>query len=248
MKVLIADDESTIRNGMADMIRAMDIGLEVTASAADGAEALALAELHHPQLILADINMPHMNGLELMEKLQAVVPYGKVIVVSGYHEFEYARAAMRLRAFDYLLKPVKEAQLKETLLRAKEEYEGRMRELKQMNLQMTEGEDAVAKAVQYVKEHYAQPDLSLALVAEQCYLSQSSLSRGLKQKTGMGFSDYLNSIRLNQARLLLTHCREMTILEVSRQAGFSSQHYFCRVFKQQEGISPSDYRMKGSMG
>lgn len=242
MKLLIADDEAIIRRGMEKMIQSFDGNYQIS-TAADGREAIRLIEEYRPEIILADINMPHINGLDLIQQAQEFVPNTKFIIISGYHEFEYAKRAVQMQVFDYLLKPVKELQLREVLVKAAKAYETRIQELKQLNLlQPSEEMDLISQLISKMKLYYTHDNLNLQSIAKELHASQGYLSRGLKQRLGMGFSDYLTNLRLEKARFLLKHQKELTILEISRQAGFSSQHYFCRVFKQTMGLSPTDYR------
>ena len=242
MKLLIADDEAVIRRGMERMISSFQYDFEIL-TARDGAEALEVIRNHKPQLILADINMPHINGLDMISQARELVPESKIIIISGYHEFDYAQKAMELKVSEYLLKPVKEAQLRSVLQKACASYRQRQQELKLLNmLAPQESADIIAQMIEEMKQKFSDESLCLQVLAEKFHVSQSYLSRGLKQRIGMGFSDYLNSLRLEKAKLLLLSSINLTILEVSLQAGFSSQHYFCRVFRQTEGVSPTEYR------
>jgi two-component system, response regulator YesN len=115
LKVLIADDEPNIREGIRDSIEWNEVGMEIVAEAEDGEEALELALEHEIDLLLVDLNMPIMNGLALVKKLRQDLPGCRVLVISGYDEFSYAQEALRLQVDDYLLKPVKPEKLLEVL-------------------------------------------------------------------------------------------------------------------------------------
>ena len=104
-KALIADDEEIIRSGLSRLL-ARDPDLEVAALAEDGEQALELAAERLPDLLLVDINMPFLNGLEFIERLEGVLRGAVIIVITGYDDFSYAQQALRLGVFDYLLKPV----------------------------------------------------------------------------------------------------------------------------------------------
>jgi len=120
-KVLIADDEPKIRRGIRSVLERLDSEIEVVAEAGDGEAALALAEETIPDILFIDIRMPFLNGLELIEKLSALLHDWIIIIVSGHDEFEYARKAVSLKVFEYLLKPVQEDEIKRTLEHAKNE-------------------------------------------------------------------------------------------------------------------------------
>lgn len=110
-RLLIADDEESIREGVAGFVRQSCPAWEVAALAQDGREALALARDTLPDAVLTDITMPHMNGLEFLESLSDLLPEAKLLVLSGYDQFEYAVQALRLGVSDYLLKPLDTAKL-----------------------------------------------------------------------------------------------------------------------------------------
>ncbi|MGI6031139.1 MAG: response regulator transcription factor [Eubacteriales bacterium] len=116
--VLIADDEKIIREGLRHAVENSSLDYQVAAEAEDGMQALELALQYQPQLLFVDICMPRMNGLELISRLRTQLPYSKIIIISGYDDFDYVREALRMNVYEYLLKPVSPAQLQEILTRA----------------------------------------------------------------------------------------------------------------------------------
>ncbi len=114
-RVLIADDEPKIRSGLSGQIARMNVNAEVCAVAEDGETALELAEREHPDILLVDINMPFMNGLQFIEALRRTRSDVKIIVITGYEKFEYARSALELNVYAYLLKPIDLGELKRVI-------------------------------------------------------------------------------------------------------------------------------------
>lgn len=106
VKMLIVDDEPVICQGLHYTIDWADYGVEVVAEAYDGNEALQVVQEHEIDLVLTDIRMEGMDGLQLAKELKLRHPQIRVIMISGYEEFEYARQAIKLDVTDYLLKPV----------------------------------------------------------------------------------------------------------------------------------------------
>jgi two-component system response regulator YesN len=126
-KVLIADDEKMIRRGIAKLLEA-DIEVAVVCQAEDGEMALDMAAKHQPELLLVDINMPFMNGLEFIEAVKTTLPDAVILVITGYDDFAYAQKALKLGVFDYLLKPVMEEPFYQCVGRAKERLRQNMQQ------------------------------------------------------------------------------------------------------------------------
>ncbi|AFH65164.1 response regulator transcription factor [Paenibacillus caseinilyticus] len=110
-KVLIADDEPWIREGIRDAVDWTSLGMEVVAEAEDGEEALELALEHSAEVLLVDLNMPIMNGIELMKRVREELPGSRIVVITGHDEFVFAQEAIRLEVDDYILKPADPKQL-----------------------------------------------------------------------------------------------------------------------------------------
>lgn len=121
IKVLIADDEPRIRRGIKSIITWKEEEVELVGEAEDGEEALQLAIEKKPDILLLDICMPFLNGIQLIEELNKVLCNPVVIIISGHDEFNYAQAALRLRAFDYILKPIDRENFNNVFIKAKDE-------------------------------------------------------------------------------------------------------------------------------
>lgn len=117
--VLVADDEYIIRRGIISFLKQYE-DFELIAEAEDGMMALDLAKEMHPDVFFVDINMPFLNGLQFIEQLKVVNPKAVVIIITGYDKFEYARAALKLGVFEYLLKPLMEGPFDEMIGRVRE--------------------------------------------------------------------------------------------------------------------------------
>ena len=120
-KLLIADDEARIRRGLRNTLDWNELNIEVVGDAEDGEVALEQIEKLNPDLMFLDICMPFLNGLELIEKLNKIGPDCTIIIITGHDEFEYMHEALKLKVFDYLLKPVQKEQLRATVNKAIQE-------------------------------------------------------------------------------------------------------------------------------
>ncbi len=117
IRVLIADDEKRIRDGLSVTIPWADLGMEVVGVAAHGEAALALARETRPQIILTDVRMPRMDGLEFLKQTKAFLPRVRVVILSGYDDFSYAQQAVKLGVSEYLVKPVGAETIQSVLVR-----------------------------------------------------------------------------------------------------------------------------------
>lgn len=123
IKVLIVDDEPFIRQGLKILINWEQYGYEIVGEASNGLEAIKELETKEIDLIIADIKMPEMNGLELIEYVRGnMLKEVKFIVLSGYYEFEYAKKAIKCNVTDYILKPIQKDELIKVLCTFKDEY------------------------------------------------------------------------------------------------------------------------------
>ncbi len=110
-KVMLVDDEADAREAIAKCVDWESIGFTVVAEAENGEDALEKAEQYAPDVVLTDIQMPFMDGLTFCKKMKEMMPDARIIIFSGYDEFEYAQEAIRLEAEEYILKPINAAEL-----------------------------------------------------------------------------------------------------------------------------------------
>jgi len=114
-KLLIVEDEKWEREGLVGFLDWSGLGFEIVGAAANGIQGLRLAEEYQPDIIITDIKMPKMDGIELTEEVKKILPNCRIIIITGYDDFEYAKEAIKLGVFDYLLKPVQKGQLLDVL-------------------------------------------------------------------------------------------------------------------------------------
>lgn len=120
LRVIIVDDERIQLEGIAKHVDWSSYEMEVVGLAGDGVQALKLIEEHGADLLITDIKMPFMDGLKLAERAKKLNPYIKILIISGYDDFEYIRTAIKLKAYAFLLKPILMDELNETLHRLRE--------------------------------------------------------------------------------------------------------------------------------
>ncbi|WP_449536464.1 response regulator transcription factor [Ferdinandcohnia sp. Marseille-Q9671] len=138
-KVLIADDEYIIRDGIHSSIDWEKYNMEVIGEAEDGEEAVELANKYEIDIVLIDLNMPIMDGLEAMKEIKVQLPNCKMVVISGYDDFRYAQAALRLKVEDYLLKPINPSKLEQIIMDLKQKLDMEVNQkkyIKQASIQL----------------------------------------------------------------------------------------------------------------
>ncbi len=121
MKLLIVDDEELTRNGLVSSIDWENLGITEIRQACDGADGLKTARAFLPDIILCDVRMPRMNGITMLEQIEAFLPDVAAVFISGYSDKDYLKAAIRLKAVNYIEKPIDPAEIRETITRAVEQ-------------------------------------------------------------------------------------------------------------------------------
>lgn len=121
-RVLVVEDEEMIRKGIVLTVDWKNLDCEIAGEAANGEEGLSAAERLRPDIIITDLKMPKMDGISMLTELRKRGCTSKVIILTAYSSFNYARSALRLGAVDFLLKPYHDGELEEAILRLRELY------------------------------------------------------------------------------------------------------------------------------
>lgn len=182
---IIAEDESLIRRNLIKKINALNLPLQQVGEASNGEEAISLIEKCCPHLVITDIRMPLCDGLEVAKYLYHNHPSKKVIILSGYDDFRYAQQAIQYSVEDYLLKPVSQDMLRESLQKFLIKMEHESRQLTGYHAQYSAlGPEALSElVVNYLLEHYQQ-DISFQEVSEKFGFTPEYLSRIFKNIRG----------------------------------------------------------------
>lgn len=185
--VYIADDEMWVIVGLKKRIEKTGLPFQVIGEANNGVMALEEIEKKKPDILFTDIRMPGYSGLELLELLRKKELQTKVILISGYAEFEYAQSAIRNGAYDYLLKPIDQEKLQIVLERILGDGAGILE-----NEQELVAPSTIRKIMDEIKEHYTE-NITLTGHAEKYAISVSYLSELLKEHLQLSFSEYISS-------------------------------------------------------
>ncbi|WP_159888355.1 response regulator transcription factor [Paenibacillus puerhi] len=248
--ILVVDDEPLTREGIRKTLEAWSTGRYHIICAANGTEAIELLESRAVHLLLTDIRMPEVSGLEVMEVIRSRGHRPVAIVISGYADFQYAQSAIQLGVVNYLLKPVHKRKLIEAVEEAIHAQEQRERVetmeklvdplLMHAKAETKQYSPPIRQAVQFIEEQLHEP-LGMSDIAAQIHLNPSYFSSLFKEQTGLTFSEYVTRKRLQKAKELLVQTR-IPVADISDRVGYQTAKYFIKLFKDYEGISPTQYR------
>ncbi len=257
IRLLIADDEKLEREALADMVSRRFEHEVVIEMAENGRKAADTAVLWRAELILMDIEMPGMSGLDAARAVLAQRPGCRVIFITAYSLFQYAHEAVHLGACDYLLKPVDPDELEASIRRAIRQIETERKLAALAPVEPESAEEAeepeaetenensqtamvMAQVRQYLEDNYMF-DLSLDSVGEILHISPAYLSAQFKKYQKMNFLDCLTELRINAAKELLADPFRSSA-EVASMVGYEDASYFARAFKKRTGMTPTQYR------
>jgi len=251
VSVLIVDDHKHLVESLLTCVPWEEAGVTGVHGAYSGVEALEALQAKDIGILVTDIRMPGMSGLELIERARAGRPELHCILLTGHAEFEYARKAIELQTFRYLMKPVRTNELVETVRmltagsRASEaEPDAAEAAPAELPGDPPEAKDYRSKTVEAVHEFVRErlgTDVTLTAIAERVHLHPVYLSKLYKETTGTKLSDYILNARIEKAKELLAHSM-MKIYEISEAVGYRSTQHFISEFKKAVGMTPKAYQ------
>ena len=243
-KVVIVDDEPIIVEGLSKGIEWEKWNCRVVGTAENGQEGMNLIHNSAPDILITDISMPKVDGLQMIAALRSEYPAMQISILTGFREFDFAKRAIELGVTRFLLKPSKFNELEEAVTAMVDKLP------EDSNAQTIIPEDETANsfivnnALDYMRAHYNEK-LRLSDVADTVYVSQWHLSKLLNKTTGQNFSEIFNTIRIEKAVELL-HDPKLRISDIAEEVGFADLAHFSRVFKHIKGVSANEYRNKMS--
>lgn len=231
LRVLIADDEKVIRQGLSLLVDWESLGFEVVALAENGLQANQIVREHGADVVISDIRMPKMNGLELARLLSEKHETVDFIAISGYRDFEYAQQMMACGAVAYLLKPIDTRQLEDVLRKIAAKRNGSSKT----------GEHELIPQMRRIIERRFCEELTLQDISAELNYNAAYLGRIFKQETGQLFRDYLNFCRMARAAQLLRES-SVKVSQVAEQVGIQDTNYFTKQFRSTFEKTPTQYR------
>lgn len=265
MKILICDDEPMIRLGIISMLEELESGAYEYIQAENGLELIEKAA-QRPDVAFVDIQMPHMDGLEAIEKAKEKSPVTRWFLLTGHSKFEYAQKAIRLEIADYLLKPVGVGDIKNVMQKvsglkssdnlvksylksvtdkdfdvsSSQSLATQIQSMTDMGDSPKFRADIVSKTKAYVKSHYRE-DIGISSIADSLGITPNYLSRLFKEQTGVRLKDYITHLKIDKAKELLASSG-LSVKSIATEVGYYSSKHFSKVFLKATGSTPSEYR------
>ncbi|MBS7007313.1 response regulator transcription factor [Anaerostipes sp.] len=263
-KILFVEDDEAIRFLVACYSFWKDFDFQITGEASNGEEALCMMDGNSFDVILTDIRMPKMDGLQMVTKLREKGSKIHAVIASTYSDFRYAKQAMRLGVLDFIEKPLTEEKLLESLNLVREAlefeentsdtdytasdfYESRLSEAPDMERERIRKEYQAIRENQMVLEtctfflSHFKSSTAIEEVSQSLGMNRDYLSRRFKQTTGYTPLEYLTAVRMEYAKKRLKN-RTLKIYEISGELGYLTPDHFSRVFKKYTGMTPNGYR------
>jgi two-component system response regulator YesN len=255
LKIVIVEDEHLIRKGLINTIDWLGMECIIIGEAANGMEGLERILELRPDLVITDIKMPLMSGVDMLQNASEQHDFEKIILTS-YGEFEYAKKAIDLRVFDYLLKPIDEDKLKNVIQKVKDkieesnilkQFKNAIKDYKNIELVNVEfylktsnnKSKYTQEAIKYIKENYSKK-ANIEEISERLAVSTSYLSRKFKDETTYTFHDFLNRFRIQKSIDLLIKA-QYKVYEISYMVGFTDYKHYSTVFKKYINSSPLEF-------
>jgi YesN/AraC family two-component response regulator len=230
---MLVEDEEIIRNGLKKMIEQVIGGYTICAEAENAEDALLMLEKVQPDILITDIKMENMNGLEMIRKIKLKNDNLPIIIISGYAYFQFAKEAILYGASAYLLKPVNRMELMQVLEKC-------------VPVQPAEEDEShnllIQKVKAIIKEKLGE-EISLRNIADEIGINHQYLSALFKECTGKNFSKYVTEKRIQNAKRLLKDTN-LKIYEIAEMSGYRSMKHFANVFRENVNCTPSEYRNK----
>lgn len=238
-RMVIVDDDVNAIHSLHHDFPWEQYGFSVAAEFENGLSALEWLKKNPIDVILCDIKMPGLNGIELARFLHEEKRKEILILISGYKDFEYAQKAIEYKVRNYLIKPVTFREMQRVMEGLKNELDQEQpgsadkKASSQPDLQLN-------KIRRYVELHCR--DVTLNSLSEHLEMNSTYVSSYYRNHTGEKLFDYITRVRMNEAMRILRSEANMSLTEVAEAVGYSNAVSFSRSFKKQFGIAPSEFR------
>lgn len=251
MNIMIVDDEIATLEILRCSIDWESLGIRQVFTAKNTLEAKALLTKESMEITVCDIEMPRESGLELIAWIKDLYPEIVNIILTGHQDFNYARNAVSLGVYAYLLKPILFAELEATVKTAIEKIDSERSPEYSRKKELLYSADAgrtlslkgyLAEIRNYINSHYGE-DITRANIESLVHLNVDHVNREFKRETGFSLMEYTQYYRIYMGKKMLSE-NKLTIGEIGSLCGYNSQSYFSEVFRKCTGMTPNEYRKR----
>ena len=244
MNIILVDDETAMLQILKKVLPWESIGIQSVYTARNAEEAKKIFSEHEIGLALCDIEMPKESGLDLIRWVQGLYPGVISIILTGHADFNYARNAISLGVYEFLLKPAAfdeiERVLRAAVEKRKEELASEKR-LKIPGIETEEREDGAVYVVKgYLEEHFNEI-ITRNKIEKLVHLNRDYINREFKNSTGYTLMEYIQYYRIQMAKKYLRES-DVSVADVGIAVGYDSPAYFAKIFKKRTGMTPVEYR------
>ncbi|MBN2617848.1 MAG: response regulator [Spirochaetales bacterium] len=249
-KILIVDDEYLIRELIKRSIDWNKLNCIIVGEASSSIEGLKKVDEYNPDIIISDVCMPIMNGLEFSRIVLSKHPHINIVLLSGHDEFKYVQSALSIGVKEYLLKPLNSQQVINSIEKLKNNINKARKtllDLQQLELYKNEAyynnesSNLVCNIKKYIEKNISDPNLTLVSIANEFGMNHSYLSRKFSQESNFTIVEFISKCRVNLAKkLILT--TDLRSYEICDQIGISDPHYFSLFFKKHTGVSITEFK------
>ena len=218
-------------------------GFTIAQTFTNGVAALRGIREKRPDFIVTDIRMPIMDGLQFVEKVRTLLPETRILLLTAYSDFDYAKFAIKYNACEYVLKISIMDELPEALEKATGKLTQLKKEIEKEEAAVSEQRTLLQQIDQYVEQNFKNK-ISLDEIADELHVNRSYLSRFYKKKTGINLFDTILNLRIEAAKEYLLNT-DMKTYEISEAIGVDDAGYFSKMFKKITGVSPKEFRKQG---
>lgn len=241
-KMLICDDESYILEMLLNNINWKSFGIDTVETAVNGQMGYNKFNTGHYDILLTDIRMPIMSGIEMAKKIRSQNKDVQIILLTSYEEFEYAKSAIKINACGYILKPFDEKELLDTIREAVTRLGERGKDRVEPEKEKENGDSnfIVDSINRYINENIRKK-ITLKDVSEYLGYSPNYVGQLYKKHTGMYINEYIIKMKMEYAKTLL-RIPQNQVGTVAEMLGYSDRAYFIKQFKEFYGVTPKIYR------
>ena len=242
LQLLIVDDSKWTRDGLAQIIDWHSLGIEICDTCSSAAKACKILATNPIDILITDIKMTGMDGLELAEHVHVRYPHIKIILMSAYKEFDYAYKAVQLGVEGYVLKPIVPEDFLKTIKTITASITNKTDSvtIKPTSSASNSSQKIARTAQNYIDQHLHDKNLSLKQVADNLHINYYYLCKCFKESEEISFTEYVTDKRLQIAANLLS-ATSLHIYEICAQIGMEPKN-FHSLFRKKYNMTPLEYR------